>query len=284
MPDISLNPLLKKPPPEVTNKATNLFTRIFRLYRLAGFVAGCAAYVALSFSSLDAAQRLACIRRWSTQLLDILAVRISVVGTPPVAGTSLMIVANHISWLDVFAINSAHPSRFIAKSEVRSWPLLGWLCEETGTLFIHRARRHHTAHINQQVVAAFAQGDSFAIFPEGTTTAGDTLLPFHASLLEPALAGNASVYPVAIHYTRPDGSPCPEADYTGDKSLLGSMWLMVSQREIHGQLQFLPPVVSANRHRREVARAAESAIASALNLAVTHTRAETAADPPAAAP
>jgi 1-acyl-sn-glycerol-3-phosphate acyltransferase len=194
-----------------------------------------------------------------------------------------MLVANHISWLDVFAINSVQPSRFIAKSEVRSWPLLGWLCEATGTLFIHRARRHHTAHINQQVVAALALGDSFAIFPEGTTTAGDTLLPFHASLLEPALTGNAIVYPLAIRYTRPDGSHCPEADYTGDKSLLGSMWLIVSQREIHGHLQFLPPVATANRQRREVARAAESAIANALNLAVPHRGAETAADPPAEA-
>ena len=103
------------------------------------------------------------------RLLDILCVRLFLHGKPPAYETRpLMLVANHVSWLDIFAINAIVPVRFVAKSEVRSWPFIGWLCARAGTLFIRRARPHDTARINDVVAKALRAGDVFAVFPEGT--------------------------------------------------------------------------------------------------------------------
>lgn len=221
------------------------------------------------------------VRRWSADLLAILAVRVEVSGTPPGAGALSMIVANHVSWLDIFALNAVHPARFVAKSEIRRWPVIGWLVAQGGTLFIERARRHHIGQINRKVVAALRQGDTFAVFPEGIITTGDMLLPFHASVLQPALACNAMLYPVAIRYTRADGSLCSEADYEGEKSMLDSLLAMITQPVIHVRLQFLPPFPCSGKHRRELAHAAERQIASALNLPAPSRHAETTSGPAA---
>jgi 1-acyl-sn-glycerol-3-phosphate acyltransferase len=213
------------------------------------------------------AQRAAHVRRWSKQLLAILAVRVKVSGEPPrAADAPAMIVANHISWLDIYSINAVRATRFVAKSEIRRWPVIGWLAGKGGTLFIERARRHHIAEINRQIAAALERGDTFAVFPEGMASAGDAVLPFHASLLQPALACRARLFPVAIRYTRADGSLCSEADYAGDKSLLDTFLLMLTQRSIHVHLQFLPSLACDGRHRRELAHEAAGLIARALNV------------------
>ena len=194
-------------------------------------------------------------------------------GTPP-GGTDarVMIVANHVSWLDIYAINTVRAARFIAKSEVRRWPVIGWLCEQAGTFFVERARKRHTAQINEQVAAALMQGDTVAVFPEGTTTAGDVVLPFHASLLQPALKCDALLYPVAIRYTRADGSLCSEADYQGDKSFLDTLSLMVTQPVIYAKLQFLPPPTCTGKRRCELAHEAAQLIASALDVPAPRSR------------
>ena len=162
--------------------------------------------------------------------------------------------------------------RFVAKSEIRHWPVIGWLSGKGGTLFIERSRHRHIAAINQQVAAALREGDLFAVFPEGKITAGDVVLPFHASLLQPALACNAQLFPVAIRYTRADGSLCSEADYEGNKSLLEALRLLLTQPVIHVQLQFLPPLACNGAHRGELAHAAALVIASALNVPVPRRR------------
>jgi len=156
--------------------------------------------------------------------------------------------------------------RFVAKSEIRRWPLIGWLCAQGGTLFIERAQRRHTLNINAQIVAGLKAGDTFAVFPEGAITSGDVVLPFHASLLQPALACNARLFPVAVRYTRADGSLCFEADYEGAKTLLDSLRLILTQPVIHVHLQFLPPLACGARHRRDLADDAAAQIAAALNL------------------
>lgn len=261
---------------------TKFITRLFRLTRLVLHLARAVATTGLVFHFLDAAGRVNYIQRWSARLLAILAVRVEVSGTPPLAGVApAMIVANHVSWLDIFAINTVRTVRFVAKSEIRRWPVFGWLCAQVGTIFIERTRRHHIAQINEQVVAALTQGDVFAVFPEGMISAGNVLLPFHASLLQPALACDAMLYPVAIRYVRADGSLCSEADYEGDKSMFGSLLLMLTQRVIFVRLQFLPALKSAGKHRREIAHKASRLIAGALGVPAPRRRAGTAAGPKA---
>jgi len=190
----------------------------------------------------------------------------------------MLLVANHVSWLDPFAINAVRPARFVAKSEVARWPVIGWLAKCAGTLFVVRSRRHHTAQVNQRVAAAMRDGAAFAVFPEGTTTDGSVVLPFHASLLQPAFESEALLMPVALRYLRDDGSLCAEVAYDGDKSVWDTLLSMVSQPRIRAQLKFLPPLPPANHsHRRELAAVAQQAITSALHLAAPSMRAETTA-------
>src|SRR5688572_15971704 len=150
---------------------------------------------AFCFPLLDEPRRMHAVRRWSARLLAILAVRIEANGTPPRTGEPAMIVANHVSWLDICALNAVSTARFVAKSEIRRWPVIGWLVAQGGTLFIERARRHHVAHVNREVEAALRNGATFAVFPEGVITRGDVVKPFHASVLQPALTCNATLYP-----------------------------------------------------------------------------------------
>jgi 1-acyl-sn-glycerol-3-phosphate acyltransferase len=231
------------------------------------------------FPFAGAARRRIHVRRFSRRLLDILGVRLTVGGDAPRTGEApAMLVANHVSWLDIFAINAAHPMRFVAKAEIRRWPLLGWLCAKSGTLFIERAQRRHTLDINAKIAAGLRDGDTFAIFPEGAITSGDVVLPFHASLLQPALACDARLFPVAIRYVRSDGSLCSEADYAGDKTLLDSLRLILTQPVIYVHLQFLPPLDCAGCHRGELADEAGARIAAALNLPAPRRRIGKAVD------
>jgi 1-acyl-sn-glycerol-3-phosphate acyltransferase len=249
-------------------KPTSAAVRALRMVRLVLHVVRAVATAAAVYPFLTRTQRSAHVRRWSRQLLAILGVRVKTNGLPPRAiDAPTMIVANHVSWLDIFALNSVHAMRFVAKSEIRRWPLIGWLSGKGGTLFVVQARHRHIADINREVVAALAQGDIFAVFPEGKTTTGDVVLPFHASLIQPALACNAQLHPVAIRYTRADGSLCSEADYEGEKSLLDALRLLLTQPVIHVQLQFLPPLECTHgAHRSELAYEASRTIAGALNV------------------
>ena len=205
------------------------------------------------------------MQRWSAGLLDALSLRLTTRGEPsdPRHGP-VMLVANHVSWLDIFAINAIVPVRFVAKSEIRGWPLLGWLCERAGTTFIRQARRHDTLRVNGEIAAALEAGDIFAVFPEGTTTEGRALLKFHSSLLEPAVRANARVQPVALRYTRADGTLCGAVSYAGERTLWGTVVEMTAEPFIEVEVIFMPALATDGRHRRGLTRAAEDAIRGTL--------------------
>lgn len=205
-------------------------------------------------------------RQWSSDLLRMLAVDLVVRGTPPAEGTGVLIAANHVSWLDILAISSVRATRFIAKSEIRDWPVVGWICERAGTLFVRRTRRHDTGRINALVHEAIAEGDCVGLFPEGTTTEGGQLLKFHSSLFEPAVANEAVVVPAAIAYALPDGTPCRAAAFAGELTFAQSMGLIIRQRKIVATLSFGEPIATAGAHRREVALAARAQVATLLDL------------------
>lgn len=262
-------------------KRTNLITRLFRLARLALHIARGVAITVVIFPFRSHAQKADYIQRWSARLLAILAVRTEASGAPLAGATPAMIVANHVSWLDILAIDALRPVRFVAKSEIRRWPVVGWLCSQGDTLFIERTRRRHIAQINREMTEAMMRGDIFAVFPEGVISTGDVLLPFHSSLLQPALDCDALIHPVALRYTRADGSLCPEADYEGAKTIVGSLLMMLTQPVINLRVQLLAPIKCAGLDRRALAHAAAQQIASALGVPAPRTRAEKASGPPA---
>jgi 1-acyl-sn-glycerol-3-phosphate acyltransferase len=225
------------------------------------------------FPRVPARRRREITGRWSAKLLRIAGVATEVEGAPPGASESgAMIASNHVSWLDIFAISSVRPTRFIAKSEIRDWPLAGWIAERSGTLFIRRETRRDTARISQRVHAALAEGDCVGLFPEGTTSEGDELLDFHSSLFEPAVANGAHVHPCAIRYEHGDGSICREMAYAGDTTFSQSFGRVLRQRGVTVRLAFAPAIETRGRTRREVAPLAEAAIASLLGLAPCRTR------------
>ena len=204
------------------------------------------------------------VRKWSAALMHILGVQVHV-HDAPVRARPLMLVSNHVSWLDIFALNSAIPMRFVAKSEIRRWPFIGWLSAKTGTLFIERGRRSDTARVNRLIAEAMLEGDVVAVFPEGTTSDGTQILRFHSSLMQPALIADAVVQPVALRFTHGDGSLCTEAAFDGDKTLWQSLLQISALRKIAVQLHFLPLLSGDVPHRRALADAAHAAIASRLS-------------------
>lgn len=246
-------------------RGTLLGRRNVRITRVALHLMHGMLTIALAFPFFAPARRKAAIRRWSRKMLDIVGVRLRVHGQPPRRGEKpAMVVANHVSWLDIYVINAVSPVRFVAKSEIRRWPVIGWLSMKTGTLFIERARRRDTARITGLVSDALLAGDVCAVFPEGTTTDGSQVLPFHSSLLQPALIAGAEVYPVALRFERADSSLCTEAAYDGDKSLWQTLMEIAAQPVIHAHVWFLDPVDGGGAHRRELARSTRQAIARRL--------------------
>ena len=241
--------------------------------------------VALLFPFFGKARRRLAVRRWSERTLAFLNVERRIRGEPPALhGRPAVLVANHVSWLDIYVVHAVWQVRFIAKSEVRNWPVIGWLSARTGTLFIERANRRHAAQINRAIHSAFLEGDAIGVFPEGTTTFGDEVGRFHASLLQPAVDEHALVYPVALRYLDLNGRINRNAAYVGDTSLLESMRAILAEPGIVAEIIFLPPIDAEGRSRRDLARETRAAIAAALNLPVSDSAPGISGDPQAEPP
>jgi 1-acyl-sn-glycerol-3-phosphate acyltransferase len=234
------------------------------------------------FPRISWSRRQELIRGWSRRLLAILGVETHIHGLP-VGGLpgNALIVANHISWLDIFVLNALQPARFVGKAEIRRWPLVGRLVAGCGTLFLERGRRHDAHRVNQQARDLLAAGETIAIFPEGTTTDGTTVLQFHASLLQPVVDSHGHVQPIAIRYRGLDGAHNDAAAYVGDTSLLASVWRLLGERALIVDVTLAPALAARARHRRELSREAEDAIRAALGLPGLDLGPETRADRPA---
>jgi 1-acyl-sn-glycerol-3-phosphate acyltransferase len=175
----------------------------WRLARLVFHLLRGLATCALVFPWARVTMRERLVRRWSARLLTICRVQVErQPGAEPLRHA--LIVSNHISWLDIFVINSLHPCRFVAKAEIRAWPVLGWLVAQAGTVFIARGSRRDLRHIFKGLVAALGEHQRVAFFPEGTTASQGCLLPFHANLFEAAIDAAVPVQPYALSYV--DGS------------------------------------------------------------------------------
>jgi 1-acyl-sn-glycerol-3-phosphate acyltransferase len=221
---------------------------------------------ALVFPLLNAAGRNASIHRWSKKLLALCGVRVEIVraaGTQP--ASPALIVANHVSWLDIFVINSLYPCRFVAKADIRDWPLIGWLCDKAGTVFIARGKVRDVRRIYEGLVASLHDGEHVAFFPEGTTSAQGTVLPFHANLFEAAIEAAVPIQPFALRYVDAKGDPHPAVDFVGETTFVQSMLAILKSPGIMAQLTTLPPIpVKGTPHRRELAQAARESIGNAL--------------------
>jgi 1-acyl-sn-glycerol-3-phosphate acyltransferase len=185
-------------------------------------------------------------------------------GTLPRPGATLL-VANHISWLDIVALHAAVPqARFVSKADVLHWPLLGWLIRGAGTLFIERERKRDAVRVVHAMAEALRAGDTVAVFPEGTTGPGPELLPFHANLLQAAIATGTPVQPAALRYADPLQPFSPAVEFLGETTLLQSLWQVASARGLCAHVTLLPPQGSEHADRRALAEHLRQQIADRL--------------------
>lgn len=203
-------------------------------------------------------------QRWSARLLRILGVRVRVRGQ--VVGGASMMVANHISWLDISLLFACAQTRFVSKSEVRKWPVAGWLAEGCGTFYIRRGRNDSRPLLNK-LVPYLLSGGSVAVFPEGTTTDGSGVRLFHPRLFAAAIESSVWVQPVALRYGLGDGGAAL-APFVGDDDLLSHLLRLLRNRAIDAEVTFCPAIDPAGKSREMLAEMARASVCRPLGVAV----------------
>ena len=199
---------------------------------------------------LSVAKRHVRVQVWSLVMLDRLGIQLVVEGSPPIVGPMLL-VSNHISWVDIAVMHATRHCRFVSKDEIARWPVVSTLAKAADTLYITRESRRDAMRVVHQMAECLQGGDVLAIFPEGTTGDGSTLLPFHANLLQAAISAGAPVQPVALQFVDAASgqisfAPC----YVGDDTLWQSLWRTLCADNVQAVVRFGTPERSQGRDRR----------------------------------
>jgi len=182
------------------------------------------------------------IQQWSIKLLKIFGIQLRVLNPGILPSNSYLLASNHISWLDIHAINAFKPIRFVAKSEVEKWPIFGWMAKQLGTVFIKRDSSRH-AHMVVGEMSVVLKSESVCIFPEGTSTIGETVRPFKPNLFEAAVLAEVPVCTLAIAYfDRETGQHSEVPAFVGDMGLIGSMASILKNRRLRVELTFFPAI------------------------------------------
>lgn len=243
---------------------TRVVLGIWRLLRVLMHIARGLLILAMVFPRRDAVARQRHIQRWSAALLHALGVDLTVHQQAAVPRACL-VVSNHVSWLDIACVHAALPhARFVSKSEVRHWPLVGWMAASIGTLFIEREKKRDALRVVHHCAEALHSGDTVAVFPEGTTGSGPVLLPFHANLLQAAISVEAPLQALALRYSNPAERFAQAPAYVGDTGLLTSLWRIASATGLRVDITLLPAMPSQGAERRALAEAVRQLIQAAL--------------------
>ena len=242
----------------------NHLRAVWRIGRLLLHVVWGALQILFDFPRRSQANRDMRVQRWAGQALVCLGVQLRVAGTPPVCGP-LLLVANHISWLDIVVMHAARHCRFVSKDDVQRWPIVGVLATGAGTLYVKRTSSRDAMRVVHRMTQALRDGDVLAVFPEGTTTDGRALLPFHANLLQAAISAQSGVLPVALSYTDASAKgPSQAVTYIGDASLVGSIWRTLGARGVTASVSFGTAQHADGRDRRAWALALREAVGALL--------------------
>ena len=186
-------------------------------------------------------------------MLAIIGIEVRVKGHP--AQGPVLMAANHISWLDILVMHAASHCRFVAKSEIRQWPLVGRLTTGGGSLYIERSSSRDAMRVVHQMAQALKDGDVLAVFPEGTTSDGQSLLPFHANLLQAAVVTQAPVQPLYLRYTdKATGQRASSVCYIGEQTLVGSIWRTLTAPQVVVTVRIGEPQPAHGRDRRQWAQ------------------------------
>jgi 1-acyl-sn-glycerol-3-phosphate acyltransferase len=214
------------------------------------------------FPWIGTKQRMDRIQRWSQRVLRTFGVTVEASGAPVLPNA--LLVANHISWVDVFVINARFPSHFVAKSEVRRWPLIGPLSALAGTVFVARGQPSGLRRTVDALAHKLRVGERIACFPEGTSAAQGDLQPFRANLFEAAIEAQVPVQALALSYLGDDGELHPSVEYIATTSLAESMVAILSGKPIRAHVHALPPLATEDVNRRALARSSQEQVREAL--------------------
>ena len=236
---------------------------VARLLRAVAHIAHGILIVLLRFRTYDKAQRIERIEWWSRKTLRLMGIALVVEGQPAVGGA--LMVANHISWLDITALHAVCPqARFVSKADVKHWPLLSHLSDASNTLYLERERKRDALRVVHQMAEALRSGDLIAVFPEGTTSDGHRLLPFHANLLQAAIVTGTPVQPVALRFSDRRQPVSAAVEFVGATTLLQSVWRVACGDGLTAHVSLLRPRDSANADRRSLAELLRADIAARL--------------------
>lgn len=241
--------------------------QLARLFRLLAHIGRIWASAILVAGRLERERSFDLRRRHASMLLDLLGLEIQIYGEPPPYDEPVLVVANHVSWLDPYVINCLSGARFVAKSEVETWPVIGTSARRFGTFFLKRGSCRDAARVKDQLARALRSRDPVAAFPEATTTDGPSLRRFYPAMFQAAIDARAMVQPVAISYRTADGRPTDAAAFVDDMSIADSLRRLLPVRRLIVELTFCPPLYARGRDRKELAQRARSLIGGALGLA-----------------
>jgi 1-acyl-sn-glycerol-3-phosphate acyltransferase len=200
------------------------------------------------------AERHAAVQWWSARLLALMGIELRRAGA--LVPGAVLAVSNHVSWLDIASLHATSPRiRFVSKAAVAHWPLIGRLTRTAHTLFIERERKRDAMRVVHEVAGALQQGDAVGVFPEGTTGPGDSVLPFHANLLQAAISTGTVVQPIVLRYGEPGRDVSTAVQYLDDTTLVGSVLRIACARGIVVHVSYLEPVPASGQGRRELAQA-----------------------------
>ncbi|PMS15882.1 1-acyl-sn-glycerol-3-phosphate acyltransferase [Trinickia dabaoshanensis] len=175
--------------------------------------------VAVRFPRMSAEAKLEINRAWSIKMLRLAGMRLVVHHDERRVDRGALVVGNHISWLDIYVVNAWRPTPFVSKAEVRKWPVVGWLAHRLGTIFIHREKRRDAHRTMHEIVERISSGGVVCVFPEGTTSDGVGLLPFHSNLFQAAVSAQCLVQPICLLYEDREGRQSTVPAYIDELSL-----------------------------------------------------------------
>ena len=212
------------------------------------------------FPHLAQAEKEQLVQAWAARMLALMRIELRVTGMPPRRGP-ILLVANHISWLDILVLHAAGYCRFVSKADVKNWPVVGTLATAAGTLYIERESRRDAMRVVHHMAEHLRTGDVVAVFPEGTTGDGISMLPFHANLLQAAIAADVPALPVALRFIDGrTGQTSFAPSFVGDETLVGSVWRTLSSNSLVAEVNYGEPQHAGSRGRREWAADLQQAV------------------------
>ena len=225
-------------------------TGCWRMLRILGHILAGLWIAAVRLPRQQPSQQSAQVQAWALALLGHAGITLEIRGRPPITGPVLL-VSNHISWLDIPVMHAARHCRFVSKSDVQDWPLIGTLATAAGTLYIERSSRRDALRMVHLMRDALNANEVLAVFPEGTTGDGRTLLAFHANLLQAAVSADAPVQPVGLRFVdKASGQTSYAPSYIGDETLIGSIWRTLCAPPIAAVVHYGEPEWAEGRDRR----------------------------------